>query len=182
MRVPLLILPGRNNSGPQHWQSLWQERRSDALRIEPATWGIPELDDWMAALERSLNASPEPPILVGHSMGSLLGVCWASQHRADLPISGMFLVAPPNVRREGFPAATFMNIPESPMPYPTLVVASETDPYCPIDVAKQMATTWQAGFVSVGDRGHIATEPGNGSWEEGWHLLEAFAAGIRVQI
>ncbi|WP_114209115.1 RBBP9/YdeN family alpha/beta hydrolase [Acidisarcina polymorpha] len=182
MRVPLLILPGRNNSGPQHWQTLWQERRSDALRPSPANWNEPELNDWMTALERTLKACFAPPVLVAHSMGCLLSVCWASQHRTDLPISGMFLVAPPNFNREGFSARSFTDIPEVPMPYPTLVVASTNDPYCTIDVAKRLAGAWEAGFISVGERGHIATEPGNGSWEEGWHLLEAFAAGLRVQI
>jgi predicted alpha/beta hydrolase family esterase len=71
---------------------------------------------------------------------------------------------------------------ESAVPYPTLVVATTNDPYCPVEVAAGLANNWGAGFVSVGPRGHISTEPGNGDWQEGWHLLEAFAAGLRVQI
>jgi len=181
MHAPLLILPGRNNSGPQHWQTLWQARRPDALRLEPSNWSEPELGDWMLALELAMKASPAPPMLVAHSMGCLLSICWASQHHAKFPIAGMFLVAPPNYNREGFPAS-FSKVPQTPVPYPTLVISSTNDPYCPIDVAKKLAASWKAGFVSVGERGHIATEPGNGSWDEGWHLLKAFAAGIRVQI
>jgi uncharacterized protein len=182
MHTPLLILPGLNNSGSRHWQTTWQERRADALRLEPSSWNAPELDDWMLALSRSIEACTVPPILVAHSMGCLLSVNWAIFHRSDLAIRGAFLVAPPNFKRREFPAPSFTQIPESPIPYPTLVVASTNDPYCPIGVATELAKRWGAGFVSVGERGHISTEPGNGDWQEGWNLLEAFATGLRVQI
>jgi predicted alpha/beta hydrolase family esterase len=182
MHIPLLILPGLNNSGSQHWQTIWQGRRTNSLRLEPSSWSAPELDDWMLALSRSIGACAVPPILVAHSMGCLLSVNWAILHRSDLAVRGAFLVAPPNFKRQEFPAPSFTQIPESPMPYPTLVVASTNDPYCPIDVATELANRWGAGFVSVGDRGHISTEPGNGDWQEGWNLLEAFAAGLGAQI
>jgi uncharacterized protein len=182
VRIPLVILPGLNNSGPQHWQTFWQERKTDALRLEPASWNAPELDDWMSALDRAVAACVAPPLLVAHSMGCLLSVCWASRHRPDLSITGAFLVAPPNFKRKEFPARSFTQAPESPLPYPALVVGSTNDPYCPIDVVAGLAYSWEAGFVSVGPRGHISTEPGNGDWEEGWRLLKAFAAGLRVQI
>jgi predicted alpha/beta hydrolase family esterase len=180
--VPLLILPGLNNSGPQHWQTQWQERKENAQRLEPSSWSSPELNDWMSALDRAVRACGAPPILVAHSMGCLLSVCWASKRRADLSITGAFLVAPPNYKREGFPAPSFTLVSESPMPCPTLVVASTNDPYCPIEVAAGLADKWEAGFVSVGPRGHISTEPGNGDWDEGQHLLAAFAAGLGVRI
>jgi uncharacterized protein len=182
VRTPLLILPGRNNSGPQHWQTLWQKRVADASRLETANWTDPDLDDWLSALDGAVESCPAPPILVAHSMGCLLSVCWAHRHRPVLSIAGAFLVAPPNFKRDGFPSPSFTQIPESPLPYPALVIASTNDPYCPIDVAAGLAKSWEAGFVSVGPRGHISTEPGNGDWQEGWHLLEAFAAGLRLQL
>ena len=182
MRTPLLILPGRNNSGPQHWQTLWQERMPDAVRLQTASWADPDLSDWIAALDRAIEACSAPPILIAHSMGCLLSVCWAQLDRPNLSISGAFLVAPPNFKRDGFPSPSFTQIPESPLPYPALVIASTNDPYCSIEVAAGLAKSWEAGFVSVGARGHISTEPNNGDWQEGWLLLEAFAAGLRVQL
>lgn len=182
MRTPLLILPGRNNSGPQHWQTLWQERRPDALRLESTNWADPDLSEWISGLDRAIEACSAPPILVAHSMGCLLSVCWAHLHRPNLSISGAFLVAPSNYKRDGFRSPSFTQIPESPLPYPALVLASTNDPYCAIEVAEGLARSWGAGFISVGDRGHISAEPGNGDWQEGWHLLEAFAAGLRVQL
>jgi serine hydrolase len=182
MRTPLLILPGRNNSGPQHWQTLWQQRTPDALRIDPKNWTEPEVDDWMAALDRGLAACAAPPILIAHSMGCLLSVFWGHLQQPKHSIAGAFLVAPPNFKREDFSSSPFSRTPESRVPFPALVVASTNDPYCPIEVATGMANTWGAGFVSVGARGHISTEPGNGDWQEGHNLLQAFAAGLRVEI
>ena len=104
--------------------------------LEPDSWTVPELDDWVAALNRAVD------------------------------IAGAFLVAPPNFKRDGFLSPSFSQVPESPLPYPALVIASTNDPYCLIEVATKLAKGWNAGFVSVGPRGHIATEPGNGDWEE----------------
>ncbi len=98
MRTPLLILLGRNNSGPQHWQTLWQERMADAVRLQPASWTAPDLSDWISALDRAIEACSAPPILVAHSMGCLLSVCWAHLHRLELSIAGAFLVAPPELQ------------------------------------------------------------------------------------
>jgi uncharacterized protein len=94
--APLLFLPGRNGSGPQHWQTLWQAGSPGALRLQPSDWSNPELGDWMSALGRAAAACASPPLLVAHSMGCLLSVCWATQQQSDMPISGAFLVAPPN--------------------------------------------------------------------------------------
>jgi uncharacterized protein len=181
MNAPLLFLPGRNGSGPEHWQTLWQARSPDALRLQPSDWSNPELGDWMSALECAMGACADPPLLVAHSMGCLLSVCWAAKHQSDRPIRGAFLVAPPNFRRDGFPSQSFTNVPNFLIPCPLLVVASSNDPYSPIEVAEQMANRWGAGFVCVGARGHISTEPGNKDWQEGLGLLEAFASGLGVR-
>jgi uncharacterized protein len=179
--APLLFLPGRNGSGPQHWQTLWQARFPGSLRLQPSDWASPELGDWMSALDRALGDCPTPPILVAHSMGCLLSVCWVAERQPNPPIRGAFLVAPPNFRRQGFLSPSFTKVPDVPIACPALVVASSNDPYCAIEVAGQMAGRWQAGFVCVGDRGHISTEPANGVWLEGLHLLEAFASGLGVR-
>jgi predicted alpha/beta hydrolase family esterase len=179
--APLLFLPGRNGSGAEHWQTLWQARSPGALRLQPSDWSNPELGDWMLALGRAVAACTSPPLLVAHSMGCLLSVCWATQHQSDMPIRGAFLVAPPNFRRQDFPSRSFTHVPNVLIPCPLLVLASSNDPYCPIEVAEQMADRWGAGFVCVGARGHISTEPGNGEWQEGLGLLDAFASGLGVR-
>jgi uncharacterized protein len=151
--APLLFLLGRNGSGPQHWQTLWQARPPGALRLQPSDWSNPELGDWMSALERAVAACASPPLLAAHSMGCLLSVCWAAQHQSDRPIRGAFLAAPPDFGRDGFPSRSFAHVPDFPIACPLLVVASSNDPYCPIEVAEQMADRWDAGFVCIGARG-----------------------------
>jgi predicted alpha/beta hydrolase family esterase len=179
--APLLFLPGLNGSGPEHWQTSWEARSPGAMRLQPTSWSTPELSDWMSAMDRAAAACVSPPILVAHSMGCLLAVSWAMQHQSSSSIRGAFLVAPPNFRRPEFPAPSFTQVPSSPVPHPLLVIASTNDPYSAIEVARAMAHQWGAGFVSVGARGHISTEPGNGEWQEGLHLLEAFASGLGVR-
>ena len=45
MSVTVLIVPGVNNSGPDHWQSLWQARLPRALRAEQENWEWPDCEE-----------------------------------------------------------------------------------------------------------------------------------------
>ena len=83
VKAPLLFLPGRNGSGSGHWQTLWQARSPGALRLQPSDWNNPELTDWMSALEYAIGACADPRLLVAHSMGCLLSVCWAAQRQSE---------------------------------------------------------------------------------------------------
>src|SRR3546814_16327297 len=47
----ILIIPGYTSSGPDHWQSRWQEKLSTARRVEQAEWVKPVKDDWVARSE-----------------------------------------------------------------------------------------------------------------------------------
>ncbi|MFT3928935.1 MAG: alpha/beta hydrolase [Spongiibacteraceae bacterium] len=37
----VIIAPGLHNSGPNHWQTLWQQRLVDAARIDLQRWELP---------------------------------------------------------------------------------------------------------------------------------------------
>ncbi len=32
--IQCLIVPGLNNSGPRHWQTLWEQTRTDCHRVD----------------------------------------------------------------------------------------------------------------------------------------------------
>ena len=64
MRV--LLLPGWLDSGPGHWQTLWEAKHGDR-RVTQADWLWPKRGDWMARLEEVLLDSDEPALLVAHS-------------------------------------------------------------------------------------------------------------------
>ena len=56
MRV--LLLPGWLDSGPGHWQTLWEAKHGDR-RVTQADWLWPKRGDWMARLEEVLLDSDE---------------------------------------------------------------------------------------------------------------------------
>jgi len=58
-----------------------------------------------------------------------------------------------------------------------LVVASESDPFCAIDRARDFAHAWGADFRDIGPAGHINTAAGYGPWPELPALLNALISG-----
>jgi uncharacterized protein len=68
-------------------------------------------------------------------------------------------------------------VPQTRLPFPALVVASDNDPYGDIDYACARAAAWGAGFVSVGAHGHLNSASALSDWPLGAMLLEAFKAG-----
>lgn len=189
--VRLLMLPGIGNSGPEHWQTRWASRREHGRRFQPADWDRPDLADWLQALDAAIDECGAPVVLVAHSLSCLLVAHWASrpgigediQHRIA-QVRGAFLVAVPDPGAPAFPgeASEFGPPPTGPLPFPALVVASSDDPYGSLQHARHMAMDWAAGCVEVGALGHINAASGVGDWDTGWHLLQAFGAGLRVQM
>jgi predicted alpha/beta hydrolase family esterase len=178
-KVIYINLPGIGNSGPNHWQSWWEKEDRSFRRFAPASWEMPELDEWIDALNRSVKDSPTPPILVAHSLACLLVAHWALRSQAS--IAGAFLVAVPDPMGSNFPpeAASFGDVPGEPFRFPALVVASRNDPYGRFEYAQLRALQWHAGLVDIGERGHIGGESGLGDWRSGRQLLSAFEAGLR---
>src|SRR5438105_3158430 len=123
-----IILPGVGGSGDAHWQTHWQSRDRDMVRFRPASFDAPDLDDWLAALDRAVAASSEPALLVAHSLACLLVAHWAA--RGGRLARGAFLVAVPDPASPSFPAeaASFARVPDDPLPFPSLIVASANDP------------------------------------------------------
>ncbi len=66
----------------------------------------------------------------------------------------------------------FSPMPLHPLPFPTIVVASRTDPYVRFVRAEEMARGWGARLVDVGRLGHINADTSVGEWPEGHRLLE----------
>jgi len=171
---PVLIVPGLFNSPPAHWQSHWQARLPTAERVEQSDWERPRLGDWTAALAEAVRARPGA-LLVAHSLG-----CGLVAHLAAINggrnIGGALLVAPADLNPRG-PAGGllegFAPMPRHPLPFPTTVVASRTDPYVAYERAEAFAARWRARLVDLGDAGHINVASGHGPWPEGLaHLAD----------
>ncbi|MFC5790029.1 serine hydrolase family protein [Agromyces tardus] len=200
MRHPIVIVPGIGDSGPDHWQTLWQSGLADVRRIAPSSWEHPELDDWVAAVDRAVAASAAPPVLVAHSLGCLAVAHWGarvaafgSASGADAAsgpraagvtpvVAGALLVAPPDIDGPAFPVdAVGFTVPApGPLPFAAVLVASSNDPYCTPGHAGDLAEEWGATLVDIGAHGHVNVASGFGPWPEGRRLLDGFVESLAV--
>ena len=174
----LIILPGIGGSGESHWQTHWEKTDPQMRRFEPSSWDQPDLEDWIAALEREVGLSKRPPLLVAHSLACLLVAHW--HQVSTLPVAGAFLVSVPDPLSDAFPeeAREFANPPTGRLRMPSLVAASSNDPFGTIGYQRGRAEAWGSGFVEIGAVGHVNGQSGLGGWPHGRDLLTAFASGI----
>lgn len=168
----MLILPGIGNSGPEHWQSLWEAEGAHWRRVEQRGWDRPVCAEWVASLEQAVKAAGPETVLVAHSLACLLVPHWAAA--TGQRIRSAFLAAVPDPDGPAFPAEAtgFAPAPRAPLPFPSLVVASSNDPYASAAYARQCAQDWGSRFVDIGAAGHINAASGVGAWAEGRALLQ----------
>lgn len=175
----ILIIPGWQGSGPDHWQSRWERRLSTARRVTQADFDRPDRAEWTARLVAEVETCRRPVILVAHSLGVPL-VAHAAPLLPVGKVAGAFLVAPPDVEKLDEAAlASFAPVPTAPLPFPSVVIASRTDPYCDYARAEDFAYAWGGVLVDAGEAGHINTESGHGPWPEGSMRLLGFLQSLR---
>lgn len=175
----ILIVPGYTNSGPDHWQSRWQSKLSTARRVEQAEWSKPVREDWTASVARAVNEAERPVVIVAHSLG-VASAIQAIPHFIK-PVAGAFLVAAPDVANPAIRPRhlmTFGPYPREPLPFPSISIASRNDPYCPFEVAEDIAAAWGSRFIDAGDAGHINADSGFGPWPEGTMTFASFLTGL----
>ena len=175
MRV--LLLPGWQNSGPDHWQSRWQALHG-YTRVEQHDWMRPLRGDWLAQLEDMLltpdPAQTGPAVLVAHSLGCLAAVAWAAHSRQTARVAAALLVAPPDLDRDelrdmlpGWSPVTLQRLP-----FPAVLIASSNDPFCRPHRARRFAEAWGAQLIEAGPRGHLNADSDLGDWPEAHQILQ----------
>lgn len=175
----ILIVPGYTNSGPDHWQTRWEEKLSTARRVEQAEWSKPVRDDWTATVVKAVNEAEKPVVLVAHSLG-VPSVIQAIPQFAK-PIAGAFLVAVPDVANPAIRPKhlmTFGPYPLEKLPFPSTMIASRNDPYCAYDVAEKLAKAWGSVLIDAGEAGHINADSGHGPWPEGTMTFASFLSKL----
>src|SRR5437899_1901239 len=103
----VLVVPGLNNSGPQHWQSRWQRLYHGFERVEQEHWDVPALAPWSQRLLDMLRLpSTRRVLLVAHSFGCLTTVHRALEKESKLEqlVAGALLVAPADPEKFGVSA------------------------------------------------------------------------------
>jgi len=94
----VLTVPGLNNSGPSHWQTLWEEAHHGCLRVNLGHWDRPHRNSWINQLNLALRSVEGPVLLAAHSLGCHAVAAWAQMEpEAAQLVAGALLVAPPEV-------------------------------------------------------------------------------------
>jgi uncharacterized protein len=167
----MLVLPGWGDSGPGHWQSLWERARPDFVRVQQDNWDLPNLDRWVATLDEAVAACPEPPVLIAHSLGCTTVAHWVARSPAA-GVRAALLVAPPDIDQLDQPEIVgFRPVPTPRFPFPTFVVGSRNDPWMTAERAARFAEAWGGRFIDAGEVGHLNIDAGYGPWPEGERLL-----------
>lgn len=169
--TPILMVPGYQNSGPGHWQSLWEDEMPGVRRVEMPSWEHPVAGEWIQTLDEAIADCEAPPILVGHSLGCIAIVRWAAEHARE--VLGALLAAPADVERpDGLDELRpFGPIPRLRLPFPAIVASSSDDPFMQPGRARGFAADWGARFVDLGPCGHLNRTSGHGPWVRGQALL-----------
>jgi uncharacterized protein len=171
-RFRILVVPGLHDSGPDHWQTRWQQHNPGFERVEQSDWDQPDIAAWSHQIGNMLRRSARPAIIVAHSFG-----CLATAHRSIVGapnLYGALLVAPADPEKFNLSSL----LAHSLTPLPTTVVASENDPWMNAGRARWWAAQWQSRFINAGPLGHINADSGVGEWTYGLDQLALLAQRI----
>jgi uncharacterized protein len=179
----ILVVPGLDGSPTGHWQQRIVEKLTTARFVLQADWRLPVLSEAVAAVDALVMAADRPLVFITHSVGGLL---LAHAILALAPdqlskIRGGFLVAPPGedfiTKVSGIDPA-FASTPRLPLPFPSILVASNTDPFASLEQSADLALAWGSQFVEAGDAGHINIASGHGPWPEGIMRFAGFLSRL----
>lgn len=174
----ILTVPGLGNSGPGHWQTIWEAQLPRCRRIDLGLWENPHRNTWVNKLNLAIQRAEGPVVLAAHSLGCLAVAWWAEYEQPGGPVDGgkvigALLVAPPDVEERPIDRrlTCFAPVPERALPFPSVLVASRNDPYLTMAQARGLARRWGARLADAGEAGHINAASGLGDWAFGRLLL-----------
>lgn len=170
-----LIVPGLGNSGPEHWQTYFQNSGDNFFKVEQQEWDAPICEQWIETIDKKvLEFNLSSIVLIGHSLGCSTIAHWATKYNRQ--IKGALFVAPSDLEspKYTFPATGFAPIPLNKIKFKTIVVASADDIWVTPDRAKYFADNWGSEFINIGNAGHINVSSGFTTWDKGLEILKAF--------
>lgn len=174
----MVCVPDWQGAAEDHWQSRWLRGYPNSTRVGQRDGQPPSCDQWVQALQQTLDDQDEPVVLVAHGLGCSTVAHWAAQAGilALKRVKGALLVAPPDVQGDAFctqvPARGFAPESAARLPFPSIVVASADDPFCSQAHAAVLAESWGSEFVPLASVGHIDGGSRLGEWRAGQKLLQ----------
>jgi hypothetical protein len=179
MEIKILTIPGYGGSGEDHWQTYWENEIENTVRVEQEDWDNPQLDLWVNTLDSYIQRNQEY-VLVAHSLACALVAHWASKYESSSVI-GALLVSTSDVdssKHTPHEVRNFSPMPTSELPFKSIVVASDNDPYVSISRAEYFARSWGSEFVKIGSYGHINAESNLQSWPQGQGYLRKLVTNV----
>ena len=152
-----LIIPGKDGSGPDHWQTQFESRWPGCHRVQQQDWQRPDLEPWATRVVETAGLCKRPLVAVAHSFGCLAAVRAIARGAA---IDAVLLVAPADPDRFGI-ARRFI---ERQLTVPAMLVGSDNDAWLGAARAAELARHWEAAFINLGPAGHINVAAGFGHW------------------
>ena len=182
----ILIVPGLYGSELQHWQTWIENKLPNTLRVEQEDWDNPIFHLWSDNVLKALMQKNGKSWIIAHSFGCLISIYAAM--KCPEKVAGAMLVALANPARfntQGFVgnsaylAATgniSAQLPKQALPFPSVIIASNNDPWMPLAQAEQWADVWESRFINVGAAGHINVASGHGAWSQGLAIFNELRA------
>jgi len=168
-------IPGYGGSSEEHWQTYFERSLPNCERIEQANWDKPECSEWVKTVADKITAWKDSDIIIiAHSLGCITLAHWVD--RFQRKVKAALLVAPPDLESQTDNLHDFKPTPLIRLPFPTILVASDNDPWCPKEKAELLANHWGSQFILLEQAGHINAQAGFGKWDEGLELVNRLAA------
>jgi predicted alpha/beta hydrolase family esterase len=166
--LDLIFVPETGPVSPEHWISRWSAKLSTARLVEAG-----EPQETRRRLVAAAGGS-RPTLLIGYSTGAI-AVALDAPNLAGADVRGAFLVAPPSEDAlSKLDGGVWPGSPRARLPWPSMLLASRTDPYASARQSRTLAEDWGAEFVDAGEAGRIDAESGHGPWPDGLLKLAAF--------
>lgn len=183
----IVIVPGLRDHVPEHWQTLLEIKLAKTRKVV----SVPPLRsdglNCMArveAIQQCVKPIEEPIIFVAHSGGVIMLMHWAQKYRHA--VQGALLAAPPDFETPlpaGYPTLEtlqtngWLPVPQSRLPFVSLVAASTNDPLASYSSVQTMADNWGSTLVNVGAVGHLNPASGFGEWPRAEQLIQQIDNG-----
>jgi len=182
MKASVLIVPGLRGHVPEHWQTLLAERLPNARTVPPLEVDGLSCAARVAAIEAELAKINGPVILVAHSAGVLMVAHWAARHgrragdaggTGGSYVAGALLVTPPDLNAawpSNYPQPDVLRaqgwdpLPAGPLPFPSIVCASDNDHLASPEAVRELARGWGGALLELGEVGHMNPASGFGPW------------------
>lgn len=118
----------------------WTTQRPD-YQDDDARGHVASVAPRIARLRATIEALPEPPLLVGSSMGAFVSALVS----LDVPVCGLLLLATPGAM-PGYPRALDMR-----RGVPTMLVHGWRDEVCPVAGAQELAARYRVPLLLLDD-------------------------------